>query len=95
MKRIKKYQNVIIAILLFSGIFLLMAMFKNTSYFTDEGDNLLGGVMVTSGKLVYQDFASQHLPGGYYIFALFKILGAASVFSLRLYAYAFIAFYGR
>lgn len=74
------------------GVFLLCFIMLytclNDFYFdSDEGDVYLCGMLISRGRLVYKDFASQHMPVMYYIAAAFSLLGASSVYQFRLYFY--------
>lgn len=85
--QIKKSLKYIIPCALFLITFTLLLMFKNISDFTDEGDVMLAATMLSKGKLIYIDFASQHLPFTYYIFAPFALMGVKSVLGFRISMY--------
>lgn len=72
---------------------LLGVVNRGTVYpgFTDEADNFIGGMVLASGRELYRDFASQHMPVMYYVCAVLKLLGADSVFTFRLYFYVVLA----
>src|SRR5206468_5599390 len=59
------------SLLVFAGLHLL---FIPLEFSSDEGDNLLGGWLVSQGQVVYRDFFSQHTPFGYIYAALFELL---------------------
>ena len=87
----KKYLKYFIPILLFVLTFTLMLMFKNFPDFTDEGDVMLAATILSKGKLIYVDFASQHLPFTYFIFTPFALMGASTVLDFRLAMYFLLA----
>ena len=89
---VKKYKIVFISLGIFVLSFCLLLMYKNVGEFTDEGDVMLGAKFVSEGKLIYKDFASQHLPFTYYIFAPFALLGVNSIVGFRLCMYFLLAF---
>jgi hypothetical protein len=49
---------------------LAHAPFLPVEFFSDEGDNLLGGWLLSRGRVPYRDFFSQHTPFGYFFSAL-------------------------
>ena len=93
----KRQENHTWAVTLFCfGILMLMLMGvvnRGVVYpgFTDEADNFIGGMVLASGRELYRDFASQHMPVMYYVCAVLKLLGADSVFTFRLYFYVVLA----
>ncbi len=62
----------------------LWMFFRNTKDFTDEYDNIQGGVLLLSGKSLYRDYVAQHTPALYYICTVFALLGAKSVAQFRI-----------
>ena len=61
----------------------LLLPFSSKAYFIDEIDNMIGGMSVASGLSIYGDYYSQHMPVSYYIFAIFRMLGANSIQDYR------------
>lgn len=72
---------------------VLMYVFtrENMGTFTDECDNIRGGMLIAKGKVLYRDYYTQHTPFGYYLCALFACLGAKSIQQFRLLYYFFSA----
>lgn len=68
---------------------ILMYVFtrENMGNFTDECDNIRGGILIAKGKVLYRDYYTQHTPFGYYLCAFFAFLGAKSVQQFRLLYY--------
>lgn len=88
-----KITCVLICICLFLLLFLMQLKFLNAEYFiSDEEDMMLGGKSIVKGFLLYKDYFSQHMPTGYYISALFELLGARTITLQRIYYYVFFAF---
>lgn len=79
----------------YSVLYLLflahLSLFLFGSGFSDESDNIIGGMVVASGKEIYRDFYSQHTPLMYYLMGLFKVLGASTLVTFRFSFYAFLA----
>ena len=67
--------------------FLLLVSFINAGQFTDEMDNMYGGMAIANGKVLYRDYVTQHTPVMYYLCSLFSLLGAGSVQQFRLSYY--------
>lgn len=59
--------------------------------FTDECDNIRGGILIAKGRVLYRDYYTQHTPFGYYLCAFFAWLGAKSIQQFRLLYYLFSA----
>lgn len=78
-----------LAIGLFS--FVLTASFSTVNAFIDETDNMLGGLTIARGKVLYRDYVTQHTPFAYYLCALFAKMGAKSVQQFRLSYDIFVA----
>lgn len=57
---------------------------------TDENDNICGGMLLAGGKVLYRDYVTQHTPVGYYLCAIFALLGASSVEQMRILFYLVI-----
>lgn len=87
----QKHSSIWNAIGLFLIYFLLMSAYKNATYFTDEGDNMLGAIALARGEKIYEGFFSQHLPMMYYLLYPFALLGVQSVVGFRLISYALLA----
>ena len=87
------YSSPSLDILKYAGLLFLFfvpfLLYVHAAFFIDEGDNMIGGMVVASGGEIYKDFYSQHTPLMYYLLALFKVLGANSLFLFRFYFYAF------
>lgn len=60
---------------------------ENMGNFTDECDNIRGGILIAKGKVLYRDYYTQHTPFAYYLCAFFAWLGAKSVQQFRLLYY--------
>jgi len=68
--------------------FLMLAVFANNpNVFTDETDNMRGGMILANGGVLYRDYYTQHTPLVYYLCKLFAHLGAASAEQFRLLFY--------
>lgn len=52
-------------------------------FFGDEADNILGGIILSKNKLLYNDYISQHPPFVYYFASLFARIGLHRVESFR------------
>lgn len=77
---------------MFVFFFIIQYKFLSGMWFgTDELDVFLGGKTIARGYLLYEDFISQHMPGAYYLSALFELLGADSVAAQRISFYLFYA----
>ena len=77
------------ALLLGAVIFLLLlpCAKEDTGLFLDEFDNVIGGLLIRQGRVLYRDYYTQHTPLGYYICALFARLGAESIQQMRIMYY--------
>lgn len=75
-------------VFIFVSLFLLFAEYSKFPTFIDEYDNILGGQSISSGRVPYRDFYSQHTPIAYYISALGNFVGADNVVTQRLFVYA-------
>ena len=64
---------------------------ENMGTFTDECDNIRGGILIAKGRVLYRDYYTQHTPFGYYLCAFFAWLGAKSIQQFRLLYYLFSA----
>lgn len=71
-------------------VFLAYLPFANTNIsaaFTDENDNIRGGMIIANGGVLYKDYVVQHTPVAYYLCAIFARIGASSVEQMRLLFY--------
>lgn len=87
----KKGRNIIENKLLWAvitGILYLILTYAftrlNMGTFTDECDNIRGGMLIAKGKVLYRDYYAQHTPFAYYLCALFALLGAGSIPQFRI-----------
>lgn len=71
--------------------FLLMFTFSHTVHFSDESDNMFGGMVIAKGGVLYKDYVTQHTPVTYYLCSIFALLGAGSVEQFRLSYYLLVA----
>jgi hypothetical protein len=67
--------------------FLLLVSFCTSRLFGDETDNMLGGLLISHGGVLYRDYVAQHPPFAYYLCGLFALFGAKSVEQFRLCYY--------
>lgn len=77
--------------IIFFLVVLLMNTFSVGTIFTDENDNLRGGMIIANGGVLYRDYVVQHTPVAYYLCAIFAFLGAGSLAQFRMSYYMFIA----
>lgn len=83
------FRDVVLqAIVLALTVFILRALFCQGMGFTDENDNIRGGMIIADGSVLYRDYITQHMPVAYYICALFALMGASSIEQFRLCYYA-------
>ena len=78
---------VLAAILTAFVYFLMMSCFVSTNFATviDENDNILGGMlMVRQGRTLYLDYYTQHMPAVYWVCGIYALLGAGSIYQMRL-----------
>lgn len=59
--------------------------------FTDENDNIRGGMIIARGGVLYKDYITQHTPFMYYLCAVFAKLGASSLPQFRIVYHMFCA----
>ena len=91
-KNKKLLDNRLFKALLFFGLILSLAsVFCVNGYFTDEYDNIQGGILISKGATLYKDYVTQHTPFAYYLCSFFALLGAESVTQFRLMFYVFYA----
>ena len=90
-KGIVWYKDTLIcSILVGIIVFLIYCPFANTAagnVFIDENDNIRGGMIIANGGVLYRDYVTQHPPIGYYLCAMFALLGAVGVEQMRLLFY--------
>ena len=79
----KVIQTLLIGIV----FFLLRCSFSVGEVFSDESDNLRGGLIIANGVILYKDYVTQHTPVVYYLCAVFALLGAKSTAQFRLSYY--------
>jgi len=68
-------------------VLVLLFPFATGTTFTDEWDNLRGGMIIARGGVLYRDYVTQHTPFMYYLCAVFAFLGAGSLRQFRLCYY--------
>lgn len=88
-----KTNSIVQASILGIAIFLLMTAFVHKSTFSDEADNIIGGMLIEKGEILYHDYYSQHTPFAYFLCAFFSLLKPASVVQFRLIYNVFIALF--
>lgn len=86
-------QSIIYSAGLIVGVFLLLFIYHsgNFSTFTDENDNIRGGLVIANGGVLYRDYYTQHTPLVYYFCSILAIFGAKSVEQFRILYYIFLA----
>ncbi len=72
-------------------IFAGLAVFSGMETFGDEVDNMIGGMLIAKGRILYVDYYTQHTPLMYFLCAVFSLLQAGSVEQFRLLYYGIIA----
>lgn len=85
-KSIKK-NALVEAGLLGIAIFAILATFSRMETFGDEVDNMIGGMLISKGHILYVDYYTQHTPLMYFLCAVFSLLQAGSVQQFRLLYY--------
>ena len=68
-------------------VLLLLNSFSVFGDFTDEWDNIRGGILISKGGVLYRDYITQHTPVMYYLCGIFAFLGAGSLQQFRLSYY--------
>jgi hypothetical protein len=71
-----------IGVIFVSYLFILQNI--RYQFFGDEADNILGGIVLSKNKLLYNDFVSQHPPFVYYFVSIFARLGVFKVETFRI-----------
>lgn len=90
-KKLRK-DTIFRALLIFGLFFALASAFATGGVFTDEMDNMHGGIAVAKdGGVIYKDYITQHTPFAYYLCAAFAKLGAESAAQFRIMYYVVIA----
>lgn len=79
------------SMIIFFVVLLLLNSFSTMGVFTDESDNIRGGMIISRGGVLYRDYVTQHTPVMYYLCGLFALLGAGSIQQFRLSYYVFEA----
>lgn len=89
----KKILNdkIVGSILVALAVLLLLNSFSVTGNFTDEFDNIRGGMVIAKGGVLYKDYVTQHTPVMYYLCGIFAFLGAGSLEQFRLSYFLFEA----
>jgi hypothetical protein len=80
-------QGMLLFLLFFGVLFMLVGI----QAFGDETDNFVGGMLVAAGQDVYQVHTSQHMPFMYYLCAIFRLLGASTIYTYRLAFFIFLS----
>lgn len=80
-------DRLLVSMLVGAAVFVLLKVFTVSPGFTDEWDNVLGGTMIAQGKVLYRDYVTQHTPVGYYLCAIYALVGAKSIEQFRLLFY--------
>lgn len=78
------------AMLVGAVVFLLYLPYADTRAgltLMDENDNISAGMLIASGRVIYRDYVSQHMPFAYYLCAVYSLLGASSVEQMRILFY--------
>lgn len=78
---------IVVSFLVGIVFFVLLFSFSQGAIFTDELDNMRGGMIIADGGILYKDYVTQHTPLLYYICSLFALLGAGSVAQFRILYY--------
>lgn len=88
-KRSFKDDKILQGLVLGAVVFLLLCTFATNGTFTDENDNIRGGMVIANGGVLYKDYVTQHTPVMYYLCAIFATLGAGSIEQFRLSYFIF------
>lgn len=81
------HDGIIRILLVGIAFFLLRCSFSVGETFSDETDNLYGGLIIANGRILYRDYVTQHTPVVYYLCSIFALLGANSTAQFRLSYY--------
>ncbi len=84
-----RFEDDILLLSLITGmitfiVFLPFASFGNNPNHCDEVDNIVGGMVISKGGVLYRDYVVQHPPVAYYLSALYSLFGAKSVPQFRI-----------
>lgn len=91
-KRVPWYRDKIVQTMFLMLVYcFLLQGILNISPFTDENDNIRGGMLIAQGKVIYRDYITQHMPFMYYLCGIFALMGAGSIPQFRLLFYIFCA----
>lgn len=80
-------DRVFSALLISIVVFVLLCTFSVSDLFIDENDNILGGMIIAKGGVLYRDYITQHTPVPYYLCAVAAVFGAGSLQQFRLSYY--------
>ena len=69
--------------------FAVLCTFAVGVSFTDEYDNMRGGMVIANGGVLYRDYITQHTPVVYHLCSVFVLFGAGSVEQIRLLYFIF------
>ena len=86
-----KKDGLLGAIATFVIVLGLVAAFSALPGYTDELDNIRGGMLISRGAVLYRDYVTQHTPVVYYLCGIFALLGACSLQQFRLSYFFFEA----
>lgn len=88
---IKNNRRWLAPLAVFGALLMLLGAMLGKGQFCDETDNFVGGMVVAVGGDIYKDFISQHMPVMYYLCAVFRLLGASSIYVYRMMFYICLA----
>lgn len=72
-------------------VFAMLAVLSRMVTFSDEVDNIIGGMLIEKGRVIYADYYTQHTPFAYLLCSVFAMFQAGSVEHFRLMFYILIA----
>ena len=72
-------------------VFGLLSFLVKQDIFCDEVDNIIGGMLLTKGKILYNDYYMQHTPFAYLLCGIFALLKPGSIEQFRLIYYVFLS----
>lgn len=91
-KRIPWFKDTAVQTMILMLVYYFLQQGNLNIYaFTDENDNIRGGMMIAQGNIIYRDYITQHMPFMYYLCGIFALLGAGSAPQFRLLYYVFCA----
>lgn len=91
-KQIPWYQDTVVQTMILMLVYYFLQQGALNIYaFTDENDNIRGGMLIAEGNVIFRDYITQHMPFMYYLCGLFALLGAGSIPQFRLLYYMFCA----